>query len=200
MGSRMSFSALILAIALLGGMGFALIDQESKRADHGQTVVAAPLFGGDNVDTVTPAPPAPPAPAPPAPAPAGPAPPAPAPVSVAQPPPQGPCFFTLGFEDLRNRIIAAYGDVVGPCLENEHGNVDPVTGQLVNRDTLQLTANGLEVWDASTNTMRFTDGSNTWVYSACGLQLRPNTQTYVWETNAAIAAQAVPAPGTCELV
>jgi hypothetical protein len=76
MGSRISFSALILAIALLGGMGFALIDQESKRADHGQTVVAAPLFGGDNVDTVTPAPPAPAAPAPPAPAPAGSAPPA----------------------------------------------------------------------------------------------------------------------------
>jgi hypothetical protein len=181
-------------------MGFVLIDRESKRAGDGQTVVPAPLFGGDNVDTVTPALPAPPAPAPPAPAPVAPAPPAPAPVSVAQPPPPGPCFFTLGFEDLRNRIIAAYGDVVGPCLENEHGNVDPVTGQLVNRDTLQLTANGLEVWDAATNTMRFTDGSNTWVYSACGLQLRSNTLTYVWETNAAIAAQAVPAPGTCELV
>jgi hypothetical protein len=81
MSCRIIFSALSLAIALLGGMGFALIDEQSKRAGDGQSVVAASLFGGDNVDTVVPAPPAPPAPAapaPPAPAPAAPAPPAPA--------------------------------------------------------------------------------------------------------------------------
>ena len=72
-------------------------------------------------------------------------------------------------------------------------------GVPVNLDTLQRTAGGLMVWQQFTNTMRFTNGFQTWDFSACGLQTRLNTQTFVWETSQQIAAQAVPAPGTCDL-
>ena len=95
MGFRIGFYALILAIGLLGAMGFALIDQGSKSVGDA-VVVAAPLFGGDNAEpavvvqqvtatpTNTPVPPPPtatpvPAAPPPAAAPAAPPPPPPAP-------------------------------------------------------------------------------------------------------------------------
>jgi hypothetical protein len=217
MNSRFVFYAIILAVGLLSAAGLGLMSHEGPTSR--QAAIAAPLAGvdngadnaadnadnsgdnvdnGDNVTTVEVVVPPPAEPPPPAPA-------APPPVVVVQPAPTGQCFFTLGFADLRNRILAEYGDVVGVCLENEHGDVDPFTGQLKSLDTNQQTltpsgAAGLFSWQQFTNTMRFTDGFRTWVYSACGLQVRLNTQTYVWETDAAIAAQVVPAPGTCELV
>ncbi len=211
MGYRAGFYALILTVTLLGAFGFGLLDPGGqKRSAEQSAVSAAPLgsnsgnssssgnsgnanSGGGNNEvvvenaTATPTPTPQPQQPQPAPAPAAPA---------AQP--AGPCTFTLGFANLRNQILAAFGDVVGACLENEHGNLGP-NGQLVNLDTLQRTAGGLLVWQQFTNTMRFTNGYQTWDYSACGMQTRLNTQTFVWETSSQIAAQAVAAPGTCNL-
>jgi LPXTG-motif cell wall-anchored protein len=102
MGFRIGFYSLILAVAILSGIGFAVIDQASKNGNVDQTVVAAPLFGGDNAEEIivqqvtatptnTPVPPPPtatPTPAPaaaPAVAPAPPPPPAPAPPPAAKP-------------------------------------------------------------------------------------------------------------------
>jgi hypothetical protein len=169
------------ALASAGGARALALRANSNAANANAVVI--------QVTAPTPAPAATPAPQ----ATAAPPPAAPPPVVVQPAPVAQPCVFTLGFQDLHNRVLAQYGDVIGACLENEHGNPD-------NRDTLQRTAGGLMVWQATTNTMRFTNGSQTWVYSACGLQTRLNTQTFVWETSPAIAAQTVAAPGTCDLV
>jgi hypothetical protein len=216
MGFRAAFYLLILAVVAVTTAGLGFVGQGSRQSSLGRAAAAAPVAEDNTTDNTTdntadngndnsgentsvvvvevtpiPAPTATPAPQQAAPPPAAPPPP---PVVVPQPVPVAqPCVFTLGFQDLHNRVLAAYGDVVGACLENEHGNPD-------NRDTLQRTAGGLMVWQATTNTMRFTNGSQTWVYSACGLQTRLNTQTFVWETSPAIAAQTTPAPGTCDLV
>jgi hypothetical protein len=222
---RAGFYGLLLGVVVLTTSGFGLLDQLGKPGVNWGAVSAAPLAAdngsgdngsgdngsadngstdngnadngaGDNgavvvstqptsTPTPVPAPAAAPAPAP--------APPQP----VAQ-----PCFFTQGFAFLRNQIIQTEGsDVIGPCLENEHGNLDPATLQLVNKDTLQQATNGLYVWQEFTNTMRTTNGFSTWTYSKCGLQKRLNTQTFAWEQNPSLMAGPSPAPpaGACDV-
>jgi hypothetical protein len=148
-------------------------NDEDNDEDNAETVIV--IVTPTSVPTTAPAP-APPPPPPPAPAP--------------PPPPvaQGPCQFVLGFLFLHQQLQG----IDGNCTSNEQPNPD-------NGDSLQTTENGLMVYQASTNTMRWTNGYETYTYSACGLQRRLNTQTFVWETDPAIAAQTVPAPGTCAI-
>ena len=54
------------------------------------------------------------------------------------------------------------------------------------------------VWQRATNTMRWTDGAETFTYSACGLQRRLNGQTFAWEFNSALLNP--PQPGACNLI
>jgi len=219
MGSRMGFYTLLAIVGLLGAMGFGVMAPSGSNSSLWQiTASAAPLAdndgdnsgnsdsdndGSDNSDSdngddnndnsdnggevivvVVPTPVPPPAPAPAA-QPAPPPPPPPPPPPVAQ----GPCQFVLGFLFLHQQLQG----IDGNCLSNEQPNPQ-------NGDSLQQTERGLMVYQKSTNTMRWTDGFRTFTYSACGLQQRLNTQTFVWETNPAIAAQVVAAPGTCNVV
>jgi hypothetical protein len=159
---------------------------------------------GDNEGVIVSSPPPPASRPAPAPRPVTATP--PQPISQPQPPaplPE-PCIFTLGFANLRAEMIRFEGqDVMGVCRENEHGNVNAATGQLIDLNTLQLTANGLNVWDQPTNTMRFTNGAFTWTYSKCLLQKRANTEVFAWERNPSLLqypGEAPPPPGACGLV
>lgn len=81
------------------------------------------------------------------------------------------CGFTLGFKALHDLIPA----VVGDCLENEHHNSN-------NGDSLQRTRGGLLVWRKADNWTAFTDGSTTWINGPQGLQSRPNSERFAWES------------------
>jgi hypothetical protein len=217
MTSRIGFYGLILIVALLTAVGLGMLDQGSE--ERGGQAVAAPLAGVDNIvdgdgdnagddgdgdnegddegDNEEPIIIIEPAAAPPPPAPAPPPPPAPpAPVVVVQQPAPGPCTFVLGFAFLHAQL----GGIDGVCGDNEHPDPNG-TGDQVQTTIKPDGSLGYMVWQAFTNTMRWTDGFQTFTYSACGLQQRLNTQTFVWETNQAIARQGVPpAPGTCNVV
>jgi plastocyanin len=123
------------------------------------------MFGRIVVQGGAPAAPAPTAQATQAPQPtaAPPAQPAPAPASQ-------PCTFVLGFKALHDMIP----DVVGDCTANETHNPQ-------NGDGLQTTARGLLVYRKADNWTAFTNGSMTWINGPCGLQSRPNDQTFPWE-------------------
>ena len=106
---------------------------------------------------------------------------------------QPSCTFTLGFQALRDQIP----DVIGACLENEHGNV--ANGVLVNLDTLQRTSRGLLVWRQTDNWTAFTDGYRTWINGPNGVQERLNTQRFLWEggpNKPAVAVQSSALPGS----
>ncbi|MCY4114092.1 MAG: hypothetical protein OXG33_09180 [Chloroflexi bacterium] len=81
------------------------------------------------------------------------------------------CSFQLGFKALRDLIP----DVVGDCLEDERH--DPETGT-----TRQSTSNGELIWRKSDNWTGFTDGSRTWINGPEGLQQRPNSERFDWES------------------
>jgi hypothetical protein len=114
--------------------------------------------------------------------------------------PAAPCVFARGFAALREQIIATDSDQVGACLEDEHGTIDPATRRPLNLDTVQRTTGGLLVWDQRTNTTRFSNGFQTWTESACGLQTRLNSETFVWETNPGIGVEMDAATDTCALI
>lgn len=94
---------------------------------------------------------------------------------------QGACEFRLGFATLRDMIVSQYGEIVGPCLENE--NFEPSTG-----NALQRTGGGLMVWRKADNWTAFTDGNRTFLNGPDGLAVRPNAgPLFGWEA-------PVPAP------
>jgi hypothetical protein len=109
--------------------------------------------------------------------------------------PQGPCFFVLGFADLHRTLNGRDGN----CTDNEHpdpnGTGDMVQG--TNKDGVP----GYMVWQKSTNTMRWTNGYETFTYSKCLLQQRLNTQTFNWERNPDLLNQPgeTPPPGACNV-
>ena len=80
--------------------------------------------------------------------------------------------FQLGFRSLADLIP----DVVGEPLEVEHS--------AASGDTLQTTTRGLMAWSKAENLVRFTDGSDTWVYGPEGLQKRTNGERFPWENQA----------------
>jgi hypothetical protein len=80
------------------------------------------------------------------------------------------CVFNLGFDAIHKQLP----DIVGDCREDEH--IDPATG-----NTVQLTKNGLLVWRKKDNVSLFTNGQLSWLRGPCGLQSRPNTDTFPWE-------------------
>jgi hypothetical protein len=77
--------------------------------------------------------------------------------------------FRLGFADLASQISNA-----GQPLENEHYGS--------NGDSLQQTSKGLMVWRKTDNWTAFTDGINTWVNGPNGVQKRPNSERFPWES------------------
>ncbi len=81
------------------------------------------------------------------------------------------CRFQLGFETLRNLIP----DVVGHCLDDEHPSAD-------GSHMVQTTVNGRLVWSKASNWTGFTNGRHTWINGPQGLQRRPNTERFAWET------------------
>ena len=101
----------------------------------------------------------------------------------------GTCTFTLGFATLRGMIIAQFGDIVGPCLENEWHNA-------FNGDGLQQTTGGLMVWRKCDNWTAFTNGSTTWLNGPTGLVTRPNAgPLFPFEASNCPAGPAGPPPG-----
>jgi quercetin dioxygenase-like cupin family protein len=125
-------------------------------------------------------------------------------LTVLEPPaaaaPAAPCVFARGFAALREQIITTDSDQVGACLEDEHGTIDPATRRPLNLDTVQRTTGGLLVWDQRTNSTRFSNGFQTWTESACGLQTRLNSETFVWETNPGIGVEMEAATDTCAVI
>jgi beta propeller repeat protein len=110
-------------------------------------------------------------------------------------PAPGPCQFILGFGFLHGEL----NGIDGTCVTNEHDDPNG-TG-----DRVQATINaannvqGYMVWQRVTNTMRWTDGFQTYTYSSCGLARRLNTQAWVWERNPSIVVGGVVPPGGCAL-
>jgi hypothetical protein len=86
---------------------------------------------------------------------------------------QEPCRFVLGFATLRDLVGA---DRVGACLEDQQTNPE-------NGNAEQRTAGGLMVWRKADNFTAFTDGGTTWVNGPNGLQSRPNTERFSWESD-----------------
>jgi len=82
------------------------------------------------------------------------------------------CGFALGFATLHDLIP----DVVGDCVANAAPQPDG--------DVQQPTVNGMLVWRKADNWTAFTDGAMTWINGPCGLQSRPNTLVFPWETGA----------------
>ncbi len=103
-------------------------------------------------------------------------------VPPAQPAPGAQ--FVLGFGTLDSLIPG----IVGVPLQNEHP--DAVGNEV------QLTSNGLMVWNKVGNYMTFTNGSMTWVLGPNGLQVRPNDQRFAFEVAPVQLVPGVqPAPG-----
>lgn len=112
------------------------------------------------------------------------------------------CVFQLGFATLRDMIVAAQGDIVGQCIENEWHNA-------FNGDGLQRTTGGLFAWRKADNWTAFTNGATTWLNGPCGLQARPNPEiggfVFAWEgrpgvacTGDAMVAWTPPPPDTSQ--
>ena len=72
---------------------------------------------------------------------------------------------------------------------------DRVQFTLNNSNSLQ----GYMVWNKATNTMRWTDGFQTYTYSSCGLQRRLNTQSWLWEHNPQVIVRGEVPPQYCGL-
>src|SRR5947208_10883726 len=93
------------------------------------------------------------------------------------------CTFELGFQALHDLIP----DVVGDCAAEASTSVGG--------DAQQQTANGLLVWRKADNWTAFTSGATTWINGPCGLQTRPNDQTFPWEQGGACSPPPPAAPG-----
>ncbi|MGH2366531.1 MAG: WD40/YVTN/BNR-like repeat-containing protein [Chloroflexota bacterium] len=91
---------------------------------------------------------------------------------AARPAQAAACQYVLGFASLHAQLPG----IVGPCVDNEHFNA-------ANGDALQDTANGLLVWRKADNHTAFTNGSESWVNGAYGIETRANGQRFPWESN-----------------
>lgn len=91
---------------------------------------------------------------------------------------QGSCRFVLGFATLRDLVGA---EKVGACLEDQQTNQE-------NGNAEQRTTGGLMVWRKADNFTAFTDGGTTWINGPNGLQSRPNSERFSWESDPATAS------------
>jgi hypothetical protein len=87
--------------------------------------------------------------------------------------------------------MLANGVDPGPCRTGEIFNPN-------NGDSLQFSLYGMFVWQALTNTLRYTNGYFSVTYSPCGLQSRLNIQSFRWELNPSLIAGGGAAPGACD--
>jgi hypothetical protein len=108
---------------------------------------------------------------------------------------EGPCFAVLGFDFLARAV----GGLFGSCVGFEHPDPNGTGDQVQFFYNPSTNTIWYLVWQQFTNTMRATNGAITITYSACGLQTRSNSETFVWERDPAVARQVVPGPGTCEV-
>ena len=92
---------------------------------------------------------------------------------------QAGCSFVRGFATLRDLVGA---QEVGACLEDERFNDE-------NGNAEQRTAGGLMVWRKADNFTAFTDGGTTWVNGPNGLESRPNSERFSWESDPVVAAR-----------
>ena len=111
------------------------------------------------------------------------------------PPPSGPCQFILGFAFLHAELRG----IDGNCVNNEHDDPNGTGDRVQSTFNPANNVQGYMVWQKATNTMRWTDGFQTYTYSSCGLQRRLNTQAWVWERNPSIVVRGEVPPGGCAL-
>jgi hypothetical protein len=93
---------------------------------------------------------------------------------------QAPCGFVGGFSRLRDLVGA---QKVGECLEDEHFNIE-------NQNAEQRTSGGLMVWRKVDNFTAFTDGGTSWINGPNGLQSRPNSERFSWESDPVTAPRS----------
>lgn len=92
---------------------------------------------------------------------------------------QPACRFVLGFAAIRDAIGPS---TVGDCLVDE--------AYAANGDSRQPTTKGELVWRKTSNTIAFTNGYETWVNGAPGLQKRLNSERFPWEPAESVASGA----------
>jgi hypothetical protein len=85
--------------------------------------------------------------------------------------------FRLGFAAL----AAMIPDVVGRPLEEEHWDG---AGDQIQATLMPNGCHGLMVWRRADNWTAFTDGFRTWINGPLGLQVRLNTELFLWEMEA----------------
>jgi hypothetical protein len=98
---------------------------------------------------------------------------------------QTSCGFVGGFATLRELVGA---QKVGACLEDEHFNIE-------NQNAEQRTSGGLLVWRKVDNFTAFTDGATSWINGPNGLQTRPNSERFSWESDPIQPGRVVSAGG-----